>query len=47
MSSQQKLEMRTRARECFLHNFEIHEAASSLIRTLSFFTAGGAVHSNV
>ena len=47
MSSQQKLEMRTRARECFLHNFEIHEAASSLIRTLSSFTAGGAVHSNV
>jgi glycosyltransferase involved in cell wall biosynthesis len=49
MSSQQKFEMRTRARECFLQNFEIHEAARSLINTLSNITATarGAVRSNV
>ena len=47
MTSEEKREMRARARECFLHNFEIHEAASSLIRTLSSFTGGGAVRSNL
>jgi glycosyltransferase involved in cell wall biosynthesis len=47
MSSQQRSEMRLRARECFLQNFEIHAAAKYLIGTLSSITAGGAVHSNV
>lgn len=47
MPSQKQLEMRSRARECFLQNFEIHEAAVSLIDTLSNIIARGAARSNV
>ena len=46
MSDEQKTEMRSLARECFLQCFEIHAAARSLIETLSSITAGGVVHSN-
>jgi glycosyltransferase involved in cell wall biosynthesis len=47
MSGKQKMDMRSRARECFLDNFEIQEAARSLISTLSEITSGGVIHSNV
>jgi glycosyltransferase involved in cell wall biosynthesis len=46
MSNQQRLDMRTRARECFLQNFEIHEAARYLISTLSDIRSRGVTRTS-
>jgi glycosyltransferase involved in cell wall biosynthesis len=40
MSAEQKLEMRQRARLCFLEEFEIHKASRTLVDTLSAIIAG-------
>jgi glycosyltransferase involved in cell wall biosynthesis len=44
LSGPQKLEMRQRARACFLREFEIENASQTLVRTLAKVIAGRAPH---
>lgn len=44
ISCEEKTEMRRRARECFVEEFEIHKASQTLVRTLSNIVAGKDPH---